>query len=91
MWAMFVEKADIRLADVVEMPQTEAEEVIEALAFDRTDPGLRERVRIRLQPRCSQATNVGMVEQATEPGRELAVAVVDEEPRLDLLFVEPDH
>ncbi len=88
---MFVEVADVRLADVVEMPQAEAQEVIQTFAFDRADPGLRERVRIRRQPRGPQATKVGVVEQATELGRELAVAVVDEEPRLDLLLVEPHH
>ena len=90
-WAMFVEEAYIVLADVVEIPKTEAQEVIVALAFDHADPGLRERVRIWRQPRCSQATNVGIVEQATELGRELAVAVVDEEPCLNLLLLKPHH
>jgi hypothetical protein len=44
---MFVEEADIGLADVVKMAQAEAQEVIQAFAFDLADPGFREGVGLR--------------------------------------------
>ena len=54
---MFVEKANIRLADVIEMAQAEAEEVVEAFALESADPGFRKSVCIWRQQRCSQAAD----------------------------------
>ncbi len=44
--AMFVEEADIRFADVVEMAQAEAQEVVQSLAFEGPYPSLSEGIRI---------------------------------------------
>ena len=40
-----------RLNDVIDMPQAEAGEVAQALAFQRRDPGLGKRVSIRCHHR----------------------------------------
>ena len=42
---MFVEEASVSLADVIEMAQAEAQEMIQALSLESADPCLRERVR----------------------------------------------
>jgi hypothetical protein len=75
--AVFIKKADIRLADVVDMAQAEAREVFQALSLQSADPSLRERVRVWRQERRPQAADSSVTEQATECNRELAVAVVD--------------
>lgn len=47
---MFVEEASVSLADVIEMAQAEAQEMIQALSLESADPGLRERVRKQQMP-----------------------------------------
>jgi len=88
---MFVEEADIRFADVVEMAQTEAQEVVQCLAFEGPNPSLSEGIRIWSKERCSQTADALTLEEATERSRELGVAIVDKESRLEVLVFKPHH
>lgn len=89
MRAMLIEEPNILLADVIKMAEAETEEVVQAFALQLADPCFREGVRIRCKHRRSEAANVGALEEPPERSRELAVAVVDEKPRRELLIRKP--
>src|SRR5262249_47863928 len=84
-----VVEPDILLRDMVEMPKAEAQEVIQALALERSDPGLDKAVRIRGQEGGAYAPNPGAEQHALPRKRELLVPVVDDEPRFQLVVAEP--
>lgn len=88
---MLIVRADIRLADVAEVPQAEAQEVVQGLSPMAPNPRFRERVRIWCQERRPDATSAGTSEQTAKPSRELGVAIMDEEPYVELLVLEPPH
>ena len=82
--AMFIEEANILPADGIEMAEAEAEEVVQAFAFERANPRFGECVRVGSQQGCLHTADVRALEQAAEPCRELGVAVVDEKACLNL-------
>ncbi len=88
---MFFEEADIRFEDVVEMPQAEAQEVVQSLAFEGSYPSLSKGICIWSKERCSQTADAVTLEEATERSRELGVAIVDKESRLEVLLFKPHH
>jgi len=89
MRTMLVEVTNIRPADVVEMSQAEAQEVIEAFSLQGTDPCFGKGVGIRRQRWRTQAADVRVFEHVAKPGRVLTVAIVDQEARLQLFLIKP--
>ena len=65
---MFIEEADVLLADVVEVAQAEAEEVAEAFAFESSDPSFGECVCVGRKQWSFQAADIGTVSTATTFG-----------------------
>ena len=88
---VFIKEANVLLANVVQMAQGETHEVVQALSFYSANPGFSVSVRIWCKERCSQASDAVTLEEATKRSRELGVAVVDKEPRPELLIFEPHH
>lgn len=75
----------------VEVPQAKAPEIVRGLSLEAPNPRFRERVRIWCQERRPDSTHAGTVEQTTKSSRELGVAIMDEEPYVELLVLEPHH
>jgi len=86
---ILVEKPDVLRADVAEMAQAEAQEIVETLSLKGPYPRLDERVRIWCEQRCSQWSGAPTTEKFSKGGREFAVAIMQEESRPKLLLVEP--
>ena len=79
----------IGLHDVIQLPQAKAVEVVKALAFVASDPGLDEAVRDESTWRGQHGPSVFAAEVVVESLGEVAVAVVEEEPNVDPLVSCP--
>jgi len=65
--------------NALELFSTCDQEPVEAVAADRTDPALGERVRVRRPKRGADDLDALALEDVVEGAAELAVAVVDQE------------
>ena len=74
----FVVIVDISLRDVVEMPEAETEQVIQALTFKAADP--RPRIAIRDGSQVGRRDHAALLasERLVEGFAELGVSIVDE-------------
>src|SRR3989442_5469621 len=70
---------EIDWEDALEVASVDDQEPVEALAADRADPSLGERVRVRCSYRCSDRSYAFSAEHLVACGGELAVSVVDQE------------
>jgi hypothetical protein len=62
MWSMHIMKTCVFLTDVIEMSQTKAYEMIQALALDRSDPRLSEGVDPIATELAAENLNLGLEE-----------------------------
>ena len=81
-WAVGVVVLDELLQHYGEVAGSGDQEVVEALAAQRADPALRDRVRPRRPHGGAEDADVGAGEHGVEGGAELAVPVADQEPKL---------
>ena len=71
---------DVDTQDTIELSAACDQEPVEAVAANRADPALGERVRVRRPKRGADDLDALALEDVVEGAAELAVAVVDQEP-----------
>ncbi len=71
------------------MPSAEANEVIQAFTLERANPRFRKGVRIGCLHRSLHDANTRTIEQGIKRLPKLRVAVADQKPSLDVLFLQP--
>lgn len=72
--------------DVLELSAAYDQDPVETVAADRADPALREGVRVRRPERRADDLSALAPEDVIEGTRELAVAVMDQEPNRRWIF-----
>jgi len=70
------------------MPSTQDQQPVQAIAACTGDPVFTPCVRVRGPHRCSDDLQTLCLEDSIEGGREVAVAIVDQEARLDLRLLQ---
>src|SRR3954468_1006398 len=78
MWSVGVVVVDVDTEDVRELSAADDQEQVETFAADRSDPALREGVRVRRPERCADDLDAFAPEDVIEGTRELAIAVMDQ-------------
>ncbi len=77
MRTMTVVELDVLAEDVIQVPEAEAHEVIEAFSLDRANPRLSVSVCVRCPDRRPDDSSAGIAKQLIESRSELRVAVAD--------------
>src|SRR6266700_1541172 len=85
---LLVVVADIDAKDALELATTEDQQPVEALASDAANPALDVCVRVRSLEGSPDDLHPLTAEDGVEGAAELAVAVVDQQPRLLAAVVE---
>jgi hypothetical protein len=87
--SMLIVESNILTQDVIEVTPAEADEVVQTLALERTDPRFGKGIRIRRLDWRFHNADADIIEQRVECKRELRIAVTEKEPRLNLLVLHP--
>src|SRR5262249_51003980 len=74
--------------DCLQMPSTQDQQPVQALAARTGDPALAPSVRVWGPHRCSDDLQTLCLDDGIEGGREVAVTIVDQEAGLDLRLLE---
>ena len=89
MWPVLIIVFGVRLHDVVQLPETEAEEVIQALPLQAADPRLGVTIGDGRLNRRPDNTAVGSLKMLIEGFGEFRIPVADQEPHIDPLVLGP--
>src|SRR5262249_3192063 len=79
---------DVLGQDRLQVPPTNDQQPVQALAADTGDPAFAPSIRVRGPHRCSDHLQTFCPEDGVEGGREVAVTIVDQEAGLDLRFLQ---
>jgi hypothetical protein len=80
--------ADVDAEDLLELAAADDQQPVEALTAEASNPALDVRVRVRRPEGRPDDPDASAIKDPFERCRELAVAVVDQEPHLEAAIVE---